>query len=53
MHAPPVRLTSKGIDGPEAYRIGLVNEVVENSQLKNRAIELSLELTTQPPIVMR
>jgi len=46
-------LRAKKIDGPEAYRIGLVNEVVENNQLKNRAIELGLQLATQPPIAMR
>ncbi|WP_198147013.1 enoyl-CoA hydratase/isomerase family protein [Marinobacter psychrophilus] len=53
MHSLDMVLRSKKIDGPEAYRIGLVNEVVENNQLKNRAIELGLELTTQPPIAMR
>lgn len=53
MHALDMILRAKKVDGPEAYRIGLVNEVVENSQLKNRAIELGLELASQPPIAMR
>ena len=53
MHSLDMVLRSKKIDGPEAYRIGLVNEVVENRELKNRAIELGLELTAQPPIAMR
>jgi len=37
MHSLDMILRAKKIDGPEAYRIGLVNEVVENNQLKNRA----------------
>jgi len=53
MHSLGMILRAKKIDSPEAYRIGLVNEVVENSQLKSRAIELGLELTKQPPIAMR
>jgi len=53
MHSLDMILRAKKIDGPEAYRIGLVNEVVENSQLKSRAIELGLELAAQPPIAMR
>jgi len=53
MHSLDMILRAKKIDGPEAYRIGLVNEVVENNQLKNRAIELGLQLATQPPIAMR
>lgn len=53
MHALDMILRAKKIDGPEAYRIGLVNEVVENSQLKSRAIELGVELAAQPPIAMR
>lgn len=53
MHSLDMILRAKKIDGPEAYRIGLVNEVVENSQLKERAIELGLELAAQPPIAMR
>lgn len=53
MHSLDMILRAKKIDGPEAYRIGLVNEVVENSQLKSRAIELGLELAAQPPTAMR
>jgi len=52
MHSMDMILRSRKIDGTEAYRIGLVNEVVENSQLKQRGIELGLELATQPPIAM-
>lgn len=52
MHALDMILRARKIDGLEAYRIGLVNEVVENSNLKNRAIELGLELAAQPPLAM-
>ena len=53
MHALDMILRSRKIDGPEAFRIGLVNEVVENVHLKKRAIELGTELAAQPPIAMR
>jgi enoyl-CoA hydratase len=53
MHALDMILRAKKIDGPEAYRIGLVNEVVDNDKLKERAIELGLELATNlPPLAM-
>jgi enoyl-CoA hydratase len=53
MHSLDMILRARKIDGPEAYRIGLVNEVVENNQLKQRAIELGLELASQPANAMR
>lgn len=53
MHSLDMILRAKKIDGPEAYRIGLVNEVVENSELKQRAIQLGLELAAQPAVAMR
>ncbi|MAZ89483.1 MAG: crotonase [Cellvibrionaceae bacterium] len=49
MHALDMILRAKKIDGPEAYRIGLINEVVDNDKLKERAIELGLELATHAP----
>jgi enoyl-CoA hydratase len=53
MHALDMILRAKKIDGPEAWRIGLVNEVVDNSKLKARAIELGLQLATDiPPLAM-
>jgi enoyl-CoA hydratase/carnithine racemase len=53
MHSLDMILRAKKIDGPEAYRIGLVNEVVDNDKLKERAIQLGLELATNaPPIAM-
>ncbi len=53
MHSLDMILRAKKIDGPEAYRIGLVNEVIDNDKLKERAIELGLELATNaPPLAM-
>ena len=49
MHALDMILRAKHISGPEAYRIGLVNEVVPNAQLKQRAIEIAQELSLMPP----
>lgn len=48
MHATDMILRAKKIDGEEAYRIGLVNEVVENHRLLDRAMELGLELAQAP-----
>lgn len=53
MHALDIILRAKRIDGLEAYRIGLVNEVVDNDKLKERAIELGLELASAPPLAVR
>ncbi len=42
-------LRAKHISGPEAYRIGLGNEVVPNKELKERALAIAQELTAMPP----
>lgn len=52
MHALDMILRARTIDGPEAWRIGLVNEVVANDQLKRRAIELGRELAAAPPLAI-
>ncbi|TXT61546.1 MAG: Crotonase [Promethearchaeota archaeon] len=41
-------LRAKKISGTEAYRIGLVNEVVPKVELKDRAFELAKELSDMP-----
>ena len=41
-------LRGRMISGPEAYRIGLVNEVVPNDRLQDRARALAHELAKQP-----
>jgi enoyl-CoA hydratase len=50
MHALDMILRAKKISGPEAFRIGLVNEVVPNNDLKQRAHEIALELASMPPL---
>ncbi|MBT8149107.1 MAG: enoyl-CoA hydratase/isomerase family protein [Pseudomonadales bacterium] len=46
-------LRGKKISGPEALRIGLVNEVWPLPELKHRAIELAHELAVQPAQAVR
>jgi enoyl-CoA hydratase len=48
MHALDMILRARMISGQEAYRIGLVNEVVPNEDLKKRALELAKELSEMP-----
>jgi enoyl-CoA hydratase len=45
-------LRAKKISGPEALRIGLVNQVVPNKELKQRANDLAKELASMPPIAV-
>ena len=52
-HAIDMILRGKKISGPEAYRIGLVNEVWPNAELKDRAIALAEELAAQPRLAVR
>jgi enoyl-CoA hydratase len=52
LHALDMILRAKMISGPEAYRIGLVNEVVPNAELKERALELAKELSEMPMIAV-
>ncbi len=48
MHALDMILRAKHISGPEAYRIGLVNEVWPMAELKQKAHELAVELSEMP-----
>ena len=52
MYALDMILRARMISGPEAYRIGLVNEVVPNPKLKERAFELAKELSDMPRIAV-
>jgi enoyl-CoA hydratase/carnithine racemase len=49
-HALDMILRAKKISGPEAYRIGLVQEVWPNAELKSRAHALAQELAAMPPV---
>ncbi len=52
-HALDMILRGKKIDGPEAHRIGLVNEVWPLAELKDRAIMLAEELSAQPRLAVK
>ncbi len=45
--------TGKTIDGEEAYRLGLVNEVVEDDELLDRARDLAADIARKPPAALR
>jgi enoyl-CoA hydratase len=51
-HALDMILRAKKIDGPEAYRIGLVQEVHPLEQLKDAAQTLARELASMPPVAV-
>ena len=51
-HALDMILRAKKISGPEALRIGLVQEVWPNAELKGRAHALARELALMPPIAV-
>ncbi len=46
-------LTGKTFDATEAYRLGLVQEVVEPDQLRNRAIDMAKEVAAQAPLAVK
>ena len=45
--------TGKRIDGEEAFRLGLVNEVVEDDELLDRARDLAADIASKPPAALR
>ena len=51
-HAIDMILRAKTISGPEALRIGLVNEVWPNAELKTRAVVLAEELSAMPRLAV-
>jgi enoyl-CoA hydratase len=52
-HALDMILRAKKISGPEALRIGLVQEVWPNSELKQRAQDLATELAAMPRLAVK
>jgi len=46
-------LTGEAIDAQEAYRIGLVNQVVPAGEALAAAKELALKLASKPPVALR
>jgi enoyl-CoA hydratase len=51
-HALDMILRARKISGPEALRIGLVQEVCPNDELQTRAQELAHELAAQPALAV-
>lgn len=52
-HAIDLILRAKKISGPEALRIGLVNEIWPLAELKERAMALAEELASMPRLALR
>jgi len=52
-HALDMILRAKTLTGPEALAIGLVNEVWPLAELKERAIQLAVDLAKQPRLAVR
>ncbi len=52
-HALDMILRAKKISGPEALRIGLVHEVWPLAELKERAVDLAVELAGQPRLAVK
>ncbi|MEM7019973.1 MAG: enoyl-CoA hydratase-related protein, partial [Pseudomonadota bacterium] len=52
-HSLDMILRAKKISGPEALRIGLVNEVWPNAELKQRAHDLAVELAAMPRLAVK
>lgn len=52
-HALDMILRAKKISGPEAYRIGLVNELCPVEEIKERALALAQELAAAPRMAVK
>lgn len=52
-HALDLILTGRGVDGEEAFRMGLANRVVENGQALSAALDLGQQLARHPQQCLR
>ena len=52
-HALDMILRAKTLTGPEALAIGLVNEIWPLAELKDRAIQVAVDLAKQPRLAVR
>ncbi len=48
-----VLLTDEPFDADEAFRMGLINEVVPHDSLLERATEIALQIAEMPPVAVR
>lgn len=46
-------LTGELVDGEEAYRLGLINYLVPQEQVMDKALELARKLAARPPVALR
>jgi 2-(1,2-epoxy-1,2-dihydrophenyl)acetyl-CoA isomerase len=51
--AADIIYTSRTIDAEEAFRIGLLDRLVEPAQLLNAALELAAQMAAWPPLALR
>lgn len=52
-HAADLLLTGRRVDGVEAFRLGLVDRLVEESAIRDSAVALATELATAAPLAVR
>ena len=45
--------TSRAVDADEAYRIGLLDRLVDHGDLMETALELASQMTAWPPLALR
>lgn len=52
-HALDLLLTGRGVGGPEALAMGLVNRLVKPGEARDAAVELALQIAAFPQVCMR
>lgn len=52
-HALDLLVTGRRVDGQEAYRLGLVDRLVDDDEIRSSAIELAGEIASAAPLAVR